>query len=249
MYLKRIKGLNKMLPIYKRELRTYFYSPLAYVLSGIFILVFSVNFLAQTISKSGISRFAFGGQLYFASFFLVMLIPILTMRTFAEERKSGTEVLLLTSPVSIPQIVIGKYLAALTVFLTMTVASFIFPVIIIMKGHLYLSVALSSYIGFILLGAAFVAFGMFTSSITKSQIIAAVLGTISLFLLLLMDQMKSFTSGFILKIVNALSLYEHYKEFVQGMVSLRDVIFFLSITGMFLGLVIFVIEKRRWSQG
>ena len=118
-----------------------------------------------------------------------------------------------------------------------------------MKGHLYLSVALSSYIGFILLGAAFVAFGMFTSSITKSQIIAAVLGTISLFLLLLMDQMKSFTSGFILKIVNALSLYEHYKEFVQGMVSLRDVIFFLSITGMFLGLVIFVIEKRRWSQG
>ncbi|HOQ37979.1 MAG TPA: ABC transporter permease subunit [Acetivibrio sp.] len=238
-----------MLSIYKRELRTYFYSPLAYVLSGIFVFVFALNFLSQVISENGISRFVFGGQLYFASFFLVMLIPILTMRSFAEERKSGTEVLLMTSPVSVPQIVIGKYLAALTVFLTMTVCSLIFPAIILIKGNLFVSIAVSGYIGFILLGAAFVAFGLFTSSITESQIIAAVLGCISLFVLLIMDQVKYFTTGIIRKFLNAISVYEHFKEFVQGVISLPDVVFFLSIAGMFLALIIFIIEKRRWSQG
>jgi len=238
-----------MLSIYKRELRTYFYSPLAYVLSGIFVLVFALNFLSQVMSVSGISRFVFGGQLYFASFFLVMLIPILTMRTFAEERRAGTEVLLMTSPVSVPQIVIGKYLAALTVFLTMTACSLIFPAIISIKGHLFVSIAVSGYIGFILLGMAFVAFGLFTSSITESQIIAAVLGCISLFVLLIMDQVKHFTTGFIRKVLNSISVYEHYKEFVQGVISLQDVVFFLSIAGMFLALIILIIEKRRWSQG
>ena len=190
-----------MLSIYKRELRTYFYSPLAYVLSGIFVLVFALNFLSQVMSVSGISRFVFGGQLYFASFFLVMLIPILTMRTFAEERRAGTEVLLMTSPVSVPQIVIGKYLAALTVFLTMTACSLIFPAIISIKGHLFVSIAVSGYIGFILLVWYLWPLG-YSSSITESQIIAAVLGCISLFVLLIMDQVKHFTTGFIRKVLN-----------------------------------------------
>ncbi|GAE87377.1 ABC transporter permease subunit [Acetivibrio straminisolvens] len=240
-----------MLSIYKKELKTYFYSPLAYVLSGIFVLVFGIYFLSQTMPKvgHGIAQIVFGGHLFFASFWLVMLIPILTMRVFAEERKNGTEVLLMTSPVSVPQIVIGKFLAAFTVFLTMTALTAIFPIIISINGELIISNALSSYLGFILLGASFVAFGLFTSSITESQIIAAVLGTVTLFFILLIDQLKSFVSGILLEIINQLSLYEHYKQFVQSVISLKDIVFFVSLTGMFLILVIIVIEKRRWSQG
>lgn len=240
-----------MISIYKKELRTYFYSPLAYVLSGIFVLVFGVFFLTQTMSKAGqgIAQFVFGGQLFFASFWLVMLIPILTMRVFAEERKNGTEILLMTSPVSVPQIVIGKYLAAFTVFLTMTALTLVFPIIISIAGELVISSTISSYLGFILLGAVFVAFGIFTSSITESQIIAAVLGTVTLFFILLIDQLKGLVSGVFLKIINQLSLYEHFKQFVQSVISLKDIVFFVSLTGMFLLLVMIVIEKRRWSQG
>ncbi|HHV30253.1 ABC transporter permease subunit [Acetivibrio mesophilus] len=240
-----------MLSVYKKELRTYFYSPLAYVLSGIFVLVFGIYFLTQTMSKAGqgIAQIVFGGQLFFASFWLVMLIPILTMRVFAEERKNGTEVLLMTSPISVPQIVIGKFLAAFTVFLTMTALTAIFPIIISISGDLVISNTLSSYLGFVLLGASFVAFGLFTSSITESQIIAAVLGTVTLFFILLIDQLKTLVSGIFLKIINQLSLYEHYKQFVQSVISLKDIVFFVSLTGMFLVLVMIVIEKRRWSQG
>lgn len=240
-----------MLSVYKKELRTYFYSPLAYVLSGIFVLVFGIYFLTQTMSKAGqgIAQIVFGGQLFFASFWLVMLIPILTMGVFAEERKNGTEVLLMTSPISVPQIVIGKFLAAFTVFLTMTALTAIFPIIISISGDLVISNTLSSYLGFVLLGASFVAFGLFTSSITESQIIAAVLGTVTLFFILLIDQLKTLVSGIFLKIINQLSLYEHYKQFVQSVISLKDIVFFVSLTGMFLVLVMIVIEKRRWSQG
>ncbi|MFZ5989383.1 MAG: ABC transporter permease subunit [Bacillota bacterium] len=242
-----------MLSVYKRELRTYFYSPLAYVLSGIYMFVFSIFFLNDIMSPQGSTQFLFGARLYFMSFWLVMLIPILTMRIFAEERKSGTEVLLMTSPVNVGGIVIGKYLAALTVFLTMTALTVIYPIVVSFTGNINVITAVSSYIGYILIGASFVAFGLFTSSITENQIIAAVLGTVGLFFILLIDSIKflfkEILNGLLFQFIERLSLYERFKQFVQGIFNLKDFIFFLSVTGVLIALAMIVIEKRRWSQG
>lgn len=238
-----------MLSVYKRELRTYFYSPLAYVLSGIYVFIFSLFFLQYIMSQSGPAQFLFGGLLYFLGFWLAMLLPILTMRTFAEERKTGTEVLLMTSPVSVAGIVIGKYLAALTVFLAMTALTLIYPIIISVAGDLNIITAVSSYIGYILMGAAFVAFGVFTSSITENQIIAGVLGVVGLFLIWLIDNIKGLFSGIPLMFINWLSLFERFKQFVQGIFNLKDLVFFTSFIGVLIALTMIVIEKRRWSQG
>lgn len=242
-----------MLSVFKRELRAYFYSPLAYVLSGIFILAFSIFFLNSIISLRGPAQFIYGSILFYMSFLLFALIPILTMRVFAEERKTGTEVLLMTSPVSVPEIVIGKFLAVFTIYLTMTALTLIFPIIVSMTGNLNVITTVSSYIGFMLLGAAFISFGLFASSITENQIIAAVIGVVSLFFVLLIDQFKALLiqpfNGLFYRFVNWLSLYERFRQFVQGVFNLNDLVFFLSITGMFIALAMVVIEKRRWSQG
>lgn len=235
-----------MFAVYKKELKSYFYSPLAYVLIGIYMLIFSLFF--RGLFSSGLP-FMYGAYLYQYSFLLIFILPILTMRTFAEERKSGTDVLLMTSPVSVPGIVLGKYLASLTVYLIMTVLTLIYPVLISIYGNLNVMPAISCYIGHILLGAFFVAFGIFTSSVTKSQVIAAVTGIGGLIVIWFVNQISFLFKGPLLSFANWISFYFRFWEFVQGIFNSRDLVFFLSLIGLFLLLTMIVIEKRRWSQG
>jgi ABC-2 type transport system permease protein len=235
-----------MLAIYKKELRSYFYSPLAYVLIGIYMLIFSLFF--RGIFTSG-RPFMYGAYLYQYSFLLIFILPTLTMRAFAEERKSGTDVLLMTSPVSVGGIVLGKYLASLTVFLIMTVLTLIYPILIFIYGNLNVMPMISCYIGHVLLGAFFVAFGIFTSSLTKSQVISAVTGIGGLTIIWFVDQISFLFKGHLLTFANWISFFLRFREFVQGIFSSKDLVFFLSLTGLFLLLTMIVIEKRRWSQG
>lgn len=235
-----------MLSIYKKELKSYFYSPMAYILIGIYIFIFSLFFRGIF---SGRGTFMFGGYLYQNSFLLAFILPILTMRTFAEERKNGTDVLLMTSPVSVGGIVIGKYFAALTIFLVMTASTFIYPILIAVYGNLNVMPMISCYIGYILMGAFFVAFGIFTSSLTKSQVISALIGIGTLILIWFMNELSSLFKGFLLIFSNWISFFFRFREFVQGIFSTRDLIFFSSLIGLFLLLTMIVIEKRRWSQG
>ncbi|AUG58519.1 MAG TPA: ABC transporter permease [Ruminiclostridium sp.] len=235
-----------MFAIYKKELKAYFYSPLAYVLIGIYMLIFSL--FLRGVFTSG-RPFMYGAYLYQYSFLLIFILPTLTMRAFAEEKKSGTDVLLMTSPVSVPGIVLGKYLASLTVFLLMTILTLIYPALIIIYGNLNIMPAISCYIGHILLGAFFVAFGIFTSSLTKSQVIAAVTGIGGLILIWFINQISFLFKGALLSFANWISFFFRFREFVQGLFSTRDLVFFLSLIGLFLLLTMIVIEKRRWSQG
>ncbi|MDQ2086702.1 ABC transporter permease [Herbivorax sp. ANBcel31] len=235
-----------MLSIYKKELRSYFYSPMAYVLIGTYILIFSLFFRGVL---SGRGTFIFGSYLYQYSFLLAFILPILTMKAFAEERKNGTEVLLMTSPVSVVGIVLGKYLAALTVFLAMVTLTFIYPILTAVYGNLNVMPMISCYIGFTLMGAFFVAFGIFTSSLTKSQIISAVIGVGTLLLIWFMNELSYMFQGYFLGFINWISFFFRFREFVQGIFSSRDLIFFSSLIGLFLLLTMIVTEKRRWSQG
>ncbi len=239
-----------MLTVLKRELHAYFFSPLAYVVSAIFIAIFSMRFVQVIMNPM---NFFYGYFLYYFAFWLAFIIPVLTMRTFAEERKSGTEVLLMTSPLNVIDIVIGKFLAAFIVFLAMTALTLIFPIVIAVSGKLVLIQTISSYAGFILIGAAFTAFGVFASSLTENQIIAAVIGIVGIFMIWLVDNIKegfrTLLGGIVYRFADWISLFDRFDPFRMGLIELKDIVFFFSLVGVLIALTMIIIEKRRWSQG
>ncbi|EMS71993.1 ABC transporter permease, partial [Ruminiclostridium cellobioparum] len=152
-----------MYSIFKKEFKSYFNSPTAYVMIGLFIFISSMLFYMNLASATAEYNF----NLNYMALILVLIVPILTMKVLADERKSGTEVLLITSPASLTSIVVGKYLAAFSVFLVMTGITLIYPIILAVLGEPAVSEIIGGYIGFILLGASFIAFGVFASSLTE----------------------------------------------------------------------------------
>lgn len=235
-----------MFAIYKRELKSYFFSPIAYALIGLFILLSSIFFLLINLG----SQYAdFSGNLSTMGFLLLFIVPILTMKILAEERKNGTEVLLVTSPASVTDIVVGKFLATFTVFLVMTAITFIYPIILAIFGKPPFAQLVGAYIGFILLGASFIAVGVFSSSVTENQVVAAIVGFVSLIIMWLMDSIAGYVGGIPAKVLSWLSLLSRYNDFYQGILNLSPIIYYLSFTAVFIFLTIQVIERRRWSQG
>lgn len=234
-----------MYAIFKREVKAYFYSPIAYVLIGMFIFISSIFFLQNLFGQSG----DFNNNLQSMCVILLFIIPILTMKLLAEDRKNGTEVLLVTSPASLTNIVLGKFLAAFFVFFIMTVATFIYPIIQIAFGSALTAQLVGGYVGFILLGASCISVGVFASSLTENQIIAAVIGFISLLTMWLIDFVAKFAQGIVSKVLMWFSIVSRYDDFNRGILNLSPIVYYLSFIAVFLFLTIRVIEKRRWSQG
>lgn len=236
-----------MYAIFKKEMKSYFYSPVAYVLIGLFILISSIVFYLGNLSQSsGDLNSVFS----FMSIILVFIVPILTMRILAEDRKNGTEVLLLTSPVKLSSIVIGKYLAAVLVFLVMNVISLVYPIILFALGKPHMSMIIGGYIGFILLGSVLIAIGVFASSLTENQIIAALISFVAMIIIMLfIDYLAKSVGGLLSTILTWFSLTSRYSDFTTGIFNVDSVIYYLSFIFMFIFMTIRVIEKRRWSQG
>ena len=224
-----------MWAIAKKEFKQYFLSPIGYVYIGIFLLTCSLFFYLDIFSYQS-TQFArmFGS----ASTVLTFIIPILTMRMFAEERKNGTEVLLLTSPTSVTQIVLGKFIAGALVVLVSTLATFIYYFILQFFGAPQFASSLIAIIGFSLLALAYVSFGMFASSLTENQVIAAII-SIGFFLL----------SWFLPNIVTSLSdyslMYAFYDSFYAGTIGISNLVLLLSFTAMFIIFTIMVIQRRK----
>lgn len=235
-----------MFAIFKKEVRSYFYSPIAYVLIGLFIVLVSVFFYLSNIKGQSAD---FASILPTVGFILVFIIPILTMRILSEDRKNGTEVLLITSPVSLNSVVIGKFLAMLFIFLVMTCITFIYPIIIFAFSKPPIAPLITSYIGLILLGASFISLGVFASSLTENQIISVVISFVSLLFIQLIDSVGNAAGGLISTILHWFSLQSRFNDFTQGQLSLASIVYYLSFIAVFLFLTIRVIEKRRWSQG
>jgi len=234
-----------MLAIMKRDFRSYFSSPIAYVLIGLFMLLLGLYFN----SFLGYGSDIVSQLVSVMSGLLVFIVPILTMRSMAEDKKNGTEILLLTSPVRVSEIVLGKFLAAYSVFLVMTGVTFIFPIIIMIAGKPDILLIVSSYLGYILLGAIYISFGVFASSLTENQIIAAIISLVSIFLIQNIGYLATFFSGFLNKAFLWLSVMDRYQDFSKGIIDLTSVIFMICYTAVFLILTFRVIEHKRWSQG
>lgn len=234
-----------MRAIFWKEVKSYFYSPVAYVLIGMFTLISSIFFWPNLLSMNG----EFNSNLATMGYILIFLVPILTMRILAEDRKNGTEVLLLTSPVNLAGIVIGKYFAALSVFLVMVIVSFIYPIILCAFGASITPQLVGGYVGFILLGASFISVGVFASALSENQVIAAIVSFVGLLIMWIADGIGGMVGGFLAKILYWFSLLSRYDDFNRGVLSLSAIVYYLSFISVFIFLTIMIIERRRWSRG
>ncbi len=235
-----------MRAIFKKELRSYFCSPIGYVFVAIFFFVASLFFAMYNLfSGYGDINTVFGNM----TMIFLFLTPILTMRSMAEEKNSKTDQLLLTAPVKVISIVLGKLLAAVTVFLIALAVTLVYPVILWGYTEPAWGKIVGNYIGFFLMGSAFVSIGIYISSLTENQIIAAVATFGVLFLLYLAEWFGSITDiVFIQTIISWLSITSKFSDFSMGLVNLQSVVYYLSIVAIFVFLTVSHTEKRRWSK-
>lgn len=233
-----------MLAIWKREFQSYFYTPVGYVFMGVFLALSGTFFYMLMLGSRSSDVLTFLGQL---SYLWMLLSPVLTMRLLAEEKQKRTDQLLLTSPVSLPGIVLGKYLAAFTVMIFTVLLTLIYVLIIAMYGAVYPSELLVGYLGFILQGGAFLALDMFISGCASSQVTAAVTAFgVNLALWLLDLLAGSMTQSWVRDVLYFFSLYDRYNPFLMGQLSFASIGYDLSFIAAFLALPIHRLDSRRY---
>jgi len=224
-----------MWTIFKKEVKTYFLSPIGYIAVGLFLAIYSLFFFLTTIQFGAVDL----GNLYYATarYGLLLIIPILTMRMFAEERKSGTEQLLLTSPRSITSIVLGKFLSAITVILITLVFSLMYYIIVSFFGDPNIVTVLITMFGFLLLAMAATSVGMLASSLTENQIISAI---ITIAFLVMPWFLPDINSAF-----SSINLMDRFMKFPYGLISIVDVVGLLSFTVMCILITIIIMKRRK----
>ena len=240
--------MKNILAVCTKELYTYFVSPIAYFVCFVFStlsgFLFSV-ILILTSERSGLSSIVMQTLFSQMAFILLFFTPVLTMKLFAEERKSGTIELLLTSPISDSHIVIGKYFASMVLLFIMLTLTLLYPILILFFGILDIGLILSGYLGLILISSCFISLGLLMSSMSRNQIVAA-LSSFGFILILWIVGILSNREGTIAKILNYLSFHVHYTEFSRGIIVLKDVVFYLSFTGVCLFATVKSIESSKW---
>lgn len=288
-----------MTAVFRHELSSYFKSVSGYVF-GAFLLLFAGIYTTDINLNSGLTSFEY--VLSYMCIIFLIIVPILTMQVVAEERRQRTDQLLYSLPLTMTEVVLGKYGALLVVFLAPMAVIGVYPLILSAFGNVYLPAAYSAWLGFFLLGAALLAIGMFISSLTESQAVAAGL----CFLVMLVNYFITSLAGFISttafasfasftvvilalagivwfmtrsglasgvlalvleavllffyagdtsafeglfpEVMENLSLFDQFYQFVNGVFDLRAVVYLLSVSGLFLFLTVQSLEKRRWSE-
>lgn len=243
-----------MFSMFKKELQSYFYSPLAYAVMGIFVFIFSLTFINWITTLQTVKfTFSFATIFYNYFYYFILLIPALTMKTFAEERKAGTEVLLMSTPLNVFTIVMGKFLALMVVYLIIMICTFIFPIITMIYGEVMWSSLICGYIGFFMWGLVCICIGMLISSFTESQIIAVLVSEVAMICLLFVDGVKdnSFLASkipFFSKFLYWLSPQERFYGFSQGVLKLSDIVFYITLIAVLLSWTMLSVETRRYRK-
>ena len=234
-----------MLAIMKRELLSYFTSPLGYVFVAVFYLFSGIFLYLFTLYSQSVDM----SSVYIGMFFVMLImIPILTMRLMAEENRQKTDQLLLTSPVSLPRLVMGKFLSAFSILVMCVLIFVVYGIVLSCFVEMNWAIIWGNIVGMLLLGALCVSSGLFVSTLTENQMIAAV-GSIGMNIaFILVDSFASVMPfKFLQDVFYSLSFYSRYSEFTLGIFSLSNVFFFVSVTFVFIFLTVRVLEKRRWA--
>ena len=233
-----------MISVWKRELQSYFYTPIGYLFMGVFLALSSVMFYLQILSQRSSDLLTFIGQI---SYLWMLLSPVLTMRLLAEERSKRTDQLLLTSPVSLTGVVLGKYLAAVTVMAATVLLMLVYALIVAIYGRVYPGELMVGLTGFILQGCAFIALDLFISGCATNPVSAAVMAFGVNFVLWILDMVESSVSaGWLSDVLNFFSLYARNEPFLMGQLSFASIGFDLSFTIACLVLTIHTLDSRRY---
>ncbi len=229
--------------IWKKEMRVYFVSPIAYVFLGVFLFLSGLFFYLGITLTGEASLRVLGGNLAIAQLFI---LPMLTMRHFAEERRLGTLEMLMTAPLSPAALVTGKWLASLTLCLLMFAGTAIFPLILAYYGDPDWGVMFTSYLGLIGVAAAFSAAGLFASSLTDDQVAAGLIGIVILLPFWLIGRAETLIPEALADHVRSLSVLAHLDSFNRGIIDSADVYYFAAFAAVFLFLTYRSLESRRW---
>jgi ABC-2 type transport system permease protein len=256
--------MRNVFTIVGKELRSYFVSPIAYVVLTGFLLLggwFFFNLLSrfnlllslylqaqgeEAVNRFNLNDYVIGPLMHNLAIVLVILVPMITMRAYAEERKGGTYELLLTSPVRTGEIVLGKFLASFLFIAIMIGLTLIYPAILVAFGNPEFGIMASGYLGLLLLATVFVAVGLLTSSFTENQIIAAVSGLVATLLLYVIGWPAETAGDVLGPLLRYLSVTEHFAEMVRGIIDTRALIYFASLITLALFLTQRSVESLRW---
>ena len=234
-----------MSAVWKRELRSYLKSPVGYVYLFLYLIIagtcFSLFNLANNSSEVSL-------YFYFSCYIMILTIPILTMKLFPEERKNKTDQILITAPISITKMVLGKFFAAYSMFLISLIPSVFAVAFLYFYGNVETGIMIGSYIAILLAGAAYIAIAMLMSCITESQIIAFMMGFFSLLIFAICDIISNVINNSVLtKIVDIISVSSRFESLSTGLFDFSSIFYFISLTVIFLFLIVRIIDQRRWS--
>jgi len=250
-------------PIFKKEMRLYFTSPVAWVVFTMFLLIggyffYSIFAFYTLASMQSAMNPAMGRDLNVSdsvmrplfsniSVILLLLMPLVTMRLFAEERRSGTIELLLTYPVRDGAVLAGKYLAAFALYAIMIALTLLYPGIVVYFARLEWGPVLTGYLGLLLMGGMFIAVGVCASSLTENQIVAAITTFGVLLLLWVLGWSADYAGGTAGRVLQHLSLLEHNDSFAKGVLDTKDIIYYANFIVLALFLTLRSLEARRWN--
>jgi len=253
----------KIWAIFKKEMRLYFTSPVAWVVFTIFLLIagyffYSIFAFFTLASMQSMMNPQMGRDLNVTdsvmrplfsnvSVILLLLLPLVTMRLFAEERRAGTIELLLTYPVRDGAVLAGKYLAAFALYAIMIALTLLYPVIVVYFARLEWGPIFTGYLGLLLMGATFIAVGVFASSLTENQIVAAITTFGALLIFWILGWSADYAGGTAGKVLQFLSILEHNDSFSKGVLDTKDVLYYLNFTLLALFLTLRSLEARRWK--
>ncbi len=252
--------MSNVLAIAQKELRSYFASPIAYVVVGLFALVFGFFYVVMLnffVTQSMQSAMGGGGAmnvnrdliryvLQNVAVVVLFVVPLITMRAYSEEKRTGTIELLLTSPVSDLQIMFGKFLGAMALYGVMLAVTLIHIAMLFVYGNPEWKPVATGYLGLLLMGGCFISVGLLFSSLTKNQIIAAVLTFVVLLLLWVIDWATNFASPGVGTFLNYVSLTSHLDDFAKGIIDTKHVIYYLSFITFGLFLTSRAVDSERW---
>jgi ABC-2 type transport system permease protein len=253
--------MRNTIAIARKEIRGYFVSPIGWVILGLVALLFGFFYYAflGIFIRQGLQAAQFGGaqsmnvNLYLirpllqnTSVIVLFVLPMITMRTYAEEKRSGTIELLLTSPVTDTEIILGKFFGALTLYAAMLLVTAVYIGLLFRFGSPEIGPILSGYLGLLLLGGGFIAVGLLVSSLTKNQIVAA-MATFGTFLMLwVIGWIGDFAGPTTRTIVSFLSITDHFDDFSKGVIDTKHVVYYLSFITFGLFLTAKAVDSERW---
>jgi ABC-2 type transport system permease protein len=253
--------VSNIIAIAQKELRGYFASPIGYILVGFFALLFGYFYFAmlafferqsmQMMMQQGggtlnINQMLVGPVFSNSTVIMLFVFPLITMRTYSEEKRSGTIELLLTSPITDWQIIVGKFAGAMLLYVAMLSVTLIPMGVLFIYGNPEWKPIATGYLGLLLMGGAFLSLGLFISSLTKNQIVAA-MATFGVFLMLwVINWIASFVGPTGQQVLSALSITEHFDDFAKGIIDTRHLIYYLSFISFGLFLTAKAVDAERW---